>query len=309
MMQEMMAAQAAAAAKKDKVKRKEAKKITKNFGKGLKGGFFNKPKKKKKKKKANAKAKPKAKAASTGDDGVVSIEGGSEASRREAQERLVMPEVQSQMAGERAAAQAAAQKLAQDGGKGWATQHLFQRMAKNPALAMGLQDPECQEVMAMLQKDPAAAMQRCKGSPKLQRFFTEFCGLMGDHFGKLGEKQDEEEAKKKKKAGGGAAAGAAAAPPAAPAPKKKKGPLIQEVKSAAEIAAEKKKAAADAKLQKEADRILEDKSLHEILTDPETRGVLQRCGNPGEMNRFMRDPKWGPRLRKLIDAGVVNVQR
>ena len=59
----------------------------------------------------------------------------------------------------------------------------------------------------------------------------------------------------------------------------------------------------------EADRILQDTSLHEILGDPETRAVLQRCGNPREMDRFMRDPKWGPRLRKLIDAGVVKIQR
>ena len=128
----------------------------------------------------------------------------------------------------------------------------------------------------------------------------------GDGNDKKNEKygKDEKDAKAKKKA----QAAAAAAPPA-PAPQKKKGPRIQEVRRPAEEAAAKKKAAADAKLQAEADRILKDQSLHEILTDPETRSVLQRCGNPMEMNRFMRDPKWGPRLRKLIDAGVVNVQR
>ena len=46
-----------------------------------------------------------------------------------------------------------------------------------------------------------------------------------------------------------------------------------------------------------------------ILKDPDMQRVLSECQQPGYMNRYMRDPRYGPKLQYLLGMGVFNVQQ
>lgn len=41
--------------------------------------------------------------------------------------------------------------------------------------------------------------------------------------------------------------------------------------------------------------------------DASMREVLQRCGDPQELRRVMHHPEYGPKIRKLAEAGLVKL--
>ena len=43
--------------------------------------------------------------------------------------------------------------------------------------------------------------------------------------------------------------------------------------------------------------------------DPEMQRVLQECAIPGRMNKFMNDKTWGPKIKLLIDNGLIKVEK
>lgn len=49
--------------------------------------------------------------------------------------------------------------------------------------------------------------------------------------------------------------------------------------------------------------------LSSILMDPEMQRVLQECALPGRMGKYMQDGKWGPKIRMLIDNGLLKVEK
>ncbi len=55
--------------------------------------------------------------------------------------------------------------------------------------------------------------------------------------------------------------------------------------------------------------MLQDAGLRELLMDPDMQRVLVQCGEPGRLRSFMSDPKWGPKIRQLADAGLVRIER
>ena len=154
----------------------------------------------------------------------------------------------------------------------WANDDLKKRIMDHPTLSKAMADPNFAATMQKMQNDPAAAQKMMEKDPGMRAVVLEFMKLMGNHFTDLGEKQE--------------AAASAAAPP----PK----PLIQ--------------TAEEAELQQRADSVLKNDKVREILSDPETQGVLQQCGQPGALAQFMRHPKWGPRLKVLSDFGLVRFE-
>ena len=53
--------------------------------------------------------------------------------------------------------------------------------------------------------------------------------------------------------------------------------------------------------------VLENPELLAILQDPEMKRVLQECGKPGVLRHFMNHPKFGPKLRMMAKAGLVQI--
>ena len=54
-------------------------------------------------------------------------------------------------------------------------------------------------------------------------------------------------------------------------------------------------------------QVLSDPVLRGLLTDPGMQRVLQECGQPGGMARHMRDPETAAKIRRLADAGLVQL--
>lgn len=54
-------------------------------------------------------------------------------------------------------------------------------------------------------------------------------------------------------------------------------------------------------------RILSDPELMEILADPKMKKILVQCQQPGALRMFATNPEIGPKIRKLMDAGLVQL--
>ena len=172
-------------------------------------------------------------------------------------------------------------------GGDWVTPELVKAMAERPALARGMGDPRCQAALEDLRRDPKAGAKKFDDDPELKQFLTDFCEVMGGHFEKLG----------------------AAAPPPPPTADEKEqlGPLAAKV---VEDAA-KGQGPAPAKTPeeiKQVDDVLNNAALRDLLMDPKTQLLMQRCADPREFQRAMMNPDERAIIRKLADAGLVKLE-
>lgn len=57
-------------------------------------------------------------------------------------------------------------------------------------------------------------------------------------------------------------------------------------------------------------KILQDQELQSILADPEFRKILQQCSEqPHVFQQYLRDKTVGPKLQKMMSAGLVTLQQ
>ena len=303
LMEIMMQEAEAAKKKKDEAEaKKKAKEAKKGLG-GLKGGFFNNKSGSKKKK------KQKPKAAAAADDDVYELDANgdmvkakkiepiptiSKKQGSDGRDSKVFQEVQDAMK------RNPLEKL-QEGE--WANETLMQTIAKNPRLAMGLQNPTFSAAIQELQADPKKAMEKYRNNKAIFDFLNEFCGVMGDHFAKLGEEQEK---KKKTEEGNNKAAAASANDDLI-------GPLAAAALEKDEERRKKGEVGWDNSMSEneknKVDEIVQNQEISSILMDPAFQRVIQECGVPGRMQQYMRDPEIGPKLRKLIDSGLLKVER
>jgi hypothetical protein len=158
----------------------------------------------------------------------------------------------------------------------WANDNLARLIAENPILSKGMADPRGAELLRGLQASPTETLKRYAGSPEASAFVQEMMKVLGTHFIQMGE---EEERRKQ--------ALLAPQPPSPP-------PILTKE---------------EAELQRQADKMLRNPDIKRVLEDPETSKVLQQCGDPRQLRRFMSDTVWGPRLRLLIDNGLVKIDK
>eukprot|EP00814_Leptocylindrus_danicus_P007106 CAMPEP_0116040300 /NCGR_PEP_ID=MMETSP0321-20121206/24273_1 /TAXON_ID=163516 /ORGANISM="Leptocylindrus danicus var. danicus, Strain B650" /LENGTH=455 /DNA_ID=CAMNT_0003520081 /DNA_START=81 /DNA_END=1448 /DNA_ORIENTATION=+ len=165
------------------------------------------------------------------------------------------------------------------GAADWATPDLIEKFANNPRLCKFLSDPKFMKIVRALEQNPKATFASLENEPELLASLNEFCSLMGDHFTKLDkEKQDKESI----------------------------GPLAKE-------ALERHSIGWDSNVSKEeqdkVNKILADRDLSRILMDPEMQVIIKECNEPGQMLKYMRDSVYGPKLRQLINAGLLKVEQ
>jgi hypothetical protein len=304
--------------------RKEAKSKS-SFG-SMKGGFLNKSssssKSKKKKGKKQTKSNDndvfevdsegnlvKSKNAAKEEEEIPTIrpKNGSSGGSRSESDRLRLQEVQDAMKNSSLSGMLGGSSGAA-GGAGAATDQLLtgdaelmQKIAANPRLAAGMRNPKFAAAMEALQSDPVAAMERFRDHPEIGDFLREYCGVLGEHFTELGRKQEEAETKAKKKSQTQNGA------PRTPADSM--GPLAE----AAMRREQERKARgeADAPMSQDEEemmqRIVSDPEMAEILMDPAMQIIMQECAVPGRMHAYMQHPQYGPKLRKLMEAGLLKM--
>lgn len=316
MMDQMMAEATAAREEKSKEQRQEQLRDTKRtFGGGLKKGFLSQaaaPARKGKtggrKRTARESSKPDGidtpsaaavkestpviagRKASSGGGLEFDVSAG-EAARDAG---LLLPEVQEAMKG------AAGGPLGGAGGSGggaggggmgqdWLTPELLEKIAEKPRLAAMLTDPRFSKAMKLMSTAPQEALGVFASSPEARESFTELMSLLSKHFTALGKEADEkaaaEEAERKRVADG---------------------PLAQEALRRAADGLGAAATPATAEEEARVEKVLQQPELRELLTDPGMQRVLQECGEPQVLARYMRHPEYGPKLQLMARAGLIS---
>jgi chemotaxis protein histidine kinase CheA len=167
--------------------------------------------------------------------------------------------------------------------------------------------------------DPKAAAEMFSSNAEARELMTELSSILGGHFEKLGADNDAQIA--------------AAQQAAFDAELAKHGPLAQaamlkhaaqQKDSSSSSSTNSSQTAASTKQKKtkiveveveEVDPVandvalvLADTELKSLLMDPELQRVLQQCGEPGKLRHFMSHPEFGPKIKRLAQAGLVQIQ-
>uniref|UniRef100_A0A7S3PN33 STI1/HOP DP domain-containing protein n=1 Tax=Aplanochytrium stocchinoi TaxID=215587 RepID=A0A7S3PN33_9STRA len=153
----------------------------------------------------------------------------------------------------------------------WKNDDFIQNVSSNPILAQALKDPRFAMIAQGLQTNPTATMKEIEKDPSMKQVVNELFKVLGGHFMKLGEVQDRGMAK-------------------------------LQVQKPAIVSSE------EAKLQREADKVLQNQEIRNVLSNPETKEILNKCSNPVMFRRYMNDPIWGARIRLLQQYGLVQMQ-
>lgn len=182
----------------------------------------------------------------------------------------------------------------------------LQQIMNNPRLVKSMSNPKCIAALEALEKNPKEALKRFKGHDEVMEFLNEICGLLGNHFTKLGEMDNS-------------------SPKENP---KEDVPMVQELREPTEkdvgpiaykaIQKEKERkklghnASIEHNMSKEekdrVDAIMKNEELTMILMDTDMQQVMQECSQiPGKMQYYMRHEVYGAKLRKLIHAGLLRV--
>lgn len=182
-----------------------------------------------------------------------------------------------------------AQGFLQD--KDWVTDDLLQKVTANDVLAKRLNDPQFVQAINEFQTNPQAAMAKYQSSPEVQDFLKEFCGVMGEHFAALGDKEGK--------------------PTTRPTPTQT-GPKITEVteedrQAASMFGQQGMQVPVDPQVR----QILSDPANQEILMDPNIQKLIQHLrNNPDKAQRMLREAEssFRQKVDRLVSLGLLKLQ-
>ncbi|XP_077977375.1 uncharacterized protein LOC144432939 [Glandiceps talaboti] len=75
--------------------------------------------------------------------------------------------------------------------KEWINDDLLKKIEKNPDLLRKLTNPSFSQALSKFQTNPTMAAEEYANNPEIQKFFSEFCSILGDHFNNLADKQPQ----------------------------------------------------------------------------------------------------------------------
>lgn len=194
--------------------------------------------------------------------------------------------------------------------KSISTPDLMNKISSNPKLLQGMSNPKMTAALEALKDDPKRAMEKFQNHPEVLDFIREFCGVIGTHFTDLGVKQQEEKVEKVKEKEVQEAREEELRKQQQQ--RRKLGPMAKE----ALRKEEKRKKSGEQKAwddglsqteQTKLDVIMADKDLTAMLMDSDMQRVMQECSTQGRMHMYMQHPDYGPKLRKMIEVGLLKV--
>ena len=209
---------------------------------------------------------------------------------------LLMPEVQSAMASQMPALAA---KLSSGS---WMTPELVQRIAAEPRLVEGMQQPRFQAALKEMQRDPAATLKKHASDAPLAEFLKCYMGILGEHFQKLGEAEDAAKAA----AGGGGGSGSGSSGGSGigltPASTTVRKPTAQELAKAAAAASEASGA------DEEVKRALSDPRVVELLGDVDVQRMMGECReHPEALRGYMQQPAMRAKIMLMQKLGLIQL--
>lgn len=309
LMEQMMSESMAARQEKAEEKRQQGRERTKkSFGGGLKQGFLSgSPASKRKTSAANEKS------ATSGTKRTdapaqqamrsMPVVGGQKASSgglefdisadvSASDAGFVIPEVQQAMKQSASPLGGGSQPAGSSGKTGteWLTPQLLDKICEKPRLAAMLTDPRFGKAMQLMSTSPKEAMALFASNPEARDIFSELTALLAEHFTSMGEAEDARASRNE-----------------ADRQRVAEGPLAQEaIRRAAMGVGVAAKKLASKEEQASVEKVLEHPELRALLVDPEMQRVLQECGEPSGLARYMRHPEYGPKLQVMARAGLVS---
>ncbi|KAI8498639.1 hypothetical protein Bbelb_238410 [Branchiostoma belcheri] len=150
-----------------------------------------------------------------------------------------------------------------------------------------MEDPRFQQALAKFQRNPALAMQEYGDNPEVQKFFTEFCSILGDHFTNLADTQDSVQP---------APVQTTTSPPGA------------DMRVLSSTDPTQPTAEDEAKMRE----ILSNPEMQQVLLDKDVQKLLQMLRtDPLSAQRYAQSagPDMQKKIRKLVEAGLLSFQR
>nr|CAB3263090.1 uncharacterized protein LOC101242455 [Phallusia mammillata] len=77
----------------------------------------------------------------------------------------------------------------------WVNGDLFRKLDGNEKLMKQMAEPRFNRALKWMENDPKGAMEAYKDDTEVMEFLTEFCKILGEHFGTLGKKQPPKQKK------------------------------------------------------------------------------------------------------------------
>ncbi len=189
----------------------------------------------------------------------------------------------------------------------WATPDLLDTITKShPKLARGMQDPRYTAALQNMQTRPKETMESLKkSSPEIVEWLLEFCGVMGEHFLRIGEERDG-------KKGGSSEEGKGYGVKV-----REMGPLekkalerqqqMQSAKDEGSAPAYQDAANPSNEMNSRVSSILANEELRSMLMDPVMQSIMEECSAGNKLRYYMGHEEFGPKLRRLMEAGLIKV--
>ncbi|ESO85762.1 hypothetical protein LOTGIDRAFT_204592 [Lottia gigantea] len=165
--------------------------------------------------------------------------------------------------------------------KDWVNDDLLKEIEKNDVLYSKLSNPQFSAAIAEFQHNPEGAMKKYADNAEMQKFLKEFCGVMGNHFSQLAEKNPSN------KTEGG------------------KGPVLitQNTDSEPHIKSED---------ENRLEEILSSEKVKEVLMDEKIQNLFHTLKNnpkAGERILHNADGDFKRKIKVLIDAGLLQIDQ
>lgn len=237
----------------------------------------------------------------------------SSSKRKSANDPLHLPEVQSAMLSH-----------LQTNSSQWATPDLLDTIfQKHPKLARGMNDPRYMAALQSMQTQPKETLERLKTTnPEIVNWLMEFCGVMGEHFVKLGGDAEEEQPKGVKE-GGSDNVDDEKVREMGPLEKKalKKHQIEKKTQEKENASSQQPKHQSQQQqvnqsanptnnqMDNQVSSILANDELRSILLDPKMQQIMEECSTQGtsKLRYYMGHEEYGPKLRMLMEAGLIRL--
>lgn len=154
---------------------------------------------------------------------------------------------------------------------------LLHRIQENATLTRGMNDPECMEALNAFQQNPKQAMEKFRDYPKINEFMNEMCSILGDHFIELSKHNNAVEHLN-----------------------------CDEFKDSNIMTHREEQ---DGKRSSAVDDIVKDEELTSLLLDVDIQRVLRECSlSSNHTSMYLSDSTYGPKLRRLMNAGLLRLE-
>lgn len=167
-----------------------------------------------------------------------------------------------------------------------------------------MHDPRYTAALQSMQTKPKETLELLKAtSPDIVEWLMEFCSVMGEHFLRMGEERDGK--------GGGAIDGGKEGG----AKVREMGPLEKkalerhhEMQMDDNAAQNVRNASSPSnEMDDQVSKILANEELRCILMDPVMQGIMEECSTGNKLRYYMTHKEIGPKLRKLMDVGLIQL--